>query len=179
MDEFSAVTAAAPLVIDLAERVRDVGGQVVVTAQSYQGLGKDDDERKRLIGAASGGLIVHRCVDPDELLKGAGTIRVAEQSWQLDSAGGSGMGSMRMAHKMAIDPDRVRQAAVGEAWVIADGSYQHMRVLPVGERPRVAEPDRPAEPHRPAERPPQLPEEQGPAPQSDEPFGEGGDPFHA
>ena len=39
VDEFSAVTGAAPLLIDLAERVRDAGGQAVVSVQSWEGLG--------------------------------------------------------------------------------------------------------------------------------------------
>ncbi|MGB3763656.1 MAG: helicase HerA-like domain-containing protein [Ornithinimicrobium sp.] len=140
IDEFSAVPTAAPFVIDLGERIRDVGGQVIVTAQSFQGLGSDDDERKRLVSASAGGLIIHGQQDPDELLKAAGTVRKSEQSWQLDSSGGSGMGSMRMGFRMAIDPDTVRQAGVGEAWVIASGRYVHMQVLPAPTAP-PAKPD--------------------------------------
>jgi hypothetical protein len=131
IDEFSAVPSAAPLVIDLAERVRDVGGQVIVSAQSFEGLGETEDERKRLVGACPGGLILHAQDDPEALLKAAGTVRKAEQSWQLESGGGSGMGSMRMGFRMAIDPDLVRQAGIGEAWIIARGRYVHMQVLPV------------------------------------------------
>jgi hypothetical protein len=130
VDEFSAVTAAAPMVIDLAERVRDVGGQVVVSAQSYEGLGRDDSERRRMLGAlAPGGLIVHRMGDPDEVLRTAGTVRAMEQSWQLEPTGHSGMGTVKMAHKMRVDPDAVRQAKTGEAWVITQGKAAHMTVL--------------------------------------------------
>ena len=131
VDELSAVTAvAAPLAMDLAERVRDVGGQVIVSAQSYEGLGADPDERRRMIGALAGGVIVHHCIDPDELLRAAGTVRATEQSWQLEGAGHSGMGSVRMAHKMRVDPDTVRQAGVGEAWAISNGRSLHMQVIP-------------------------------------------------
>ena len=74
VDEFSAVSAAASVVIDLAERVRDVGGQVVVSAQSYEGLGGDEDERKRMVGALGAGIILHRCPEPDELLRPASAV---------------------------------------------------------------------------------------------------------
>lgn len=139
IDEFSAVTDAAPLVIDLAERVRDVGGQVIVAAQSYEGLGTDDAERRRMIGALGGGMILHRCIDPDELLRAGGTVRKVEQSWQVDDVAHSGLGSMRMAHGMRVDPDAVRQAHVGEAWVISNGRSLHMSVIPPG--PTAVPPD--------------------------------------
>jgi hypothetical protein len=113
----------------LAERVRDVGGQVVVSAQSYEGLGADVDERRRMRGALAGGMILHRCIDPDELVQIAGTVRATEQSWQLDSYGQSGMGSVSVHHKMKVDPDAVRQARTGEAWVVTQGRALHMSVL--------------------------------------------------
>jgi hypothetical protein len=71
---------------------------------------------------------VHRCQDPDELLKQAGTVRVTEQSWQLHETGHSGMGSVKMHHKMRVDPDAVRQASVGEAWLLNSGRALHMSV---------------------------------------------------
>lgn len=151
IDEFSAVTAAAPLVINLAERVRDVGGQVVVVAQGFEGLGTTPDERSRLLRALAGGLILHRCDDPDELLKAAGTVRKAEQSWQLDEVGGSGMGSLRMGFRMRVDADAVRQARVGEAWVISGGRSLHMNVIAGEGGPRAPR-------WRPADRPGARPE---------------------
>lgn len=132
VDEFSAVTAAAPLVISLAERVRDSNAQVIVSVQGYQGLGEDDDQRRRMLEALAGGLIVHRCVAPSELLEVAGTWRQTEQSHQLDESGESGMGSVRMGYRMKVSPDAVRQAAVGEAWVLSNGRYAHMQVIPPG-----------------------------------------------
>ena len=144
IDEFSAVCSTAPLVANLGERIRDVGGQVIVTAQSFQALGDDDDLRRRLVRASTGGLIVHQLQDPEELLMAAGTVRKAEHSWQLDSAGGSGMGSMRMGFSMAINPDEVRRARTGEAWVIANGRHAHMQVLPAPQTPgRAVRPSAP------------------------------------
>jgi hypothetical protein len=139
IDEFSAVTAAAPLVIDLAERVRDVGGQVVVSVQSFEGLGADDAERRRMLGAlVPGGLVVHRLADPDEVVRPAGTVRAVEQSWQLEDRGVAGMGSAKMTHKMRVDPDAVRQAKTGEAWIVTEGRAAHMTVL----RSRISDEDR-------------------------------------
>jgi hypothetical protein len=129
IDEFSAVTAAAPAVINLAERVRDVGGQVIVSAQSYEGLGSDADERRRLLGALSGGVILHQCVDPEEFCKLGGTERKVEQSWQLEDTAHSGLGSMRMGFRMKVPADAVRQARVGEAWAISGGRYLHLHVV--------------------------------------------------
>lgn len=130
VDEFSAVTSAAPMVIDLAERVRDVGGQVVVSAQSYEGLGRDEAERRRMRDAlAPGGLVCHRLADPDEVLKIAGTVRAMDYSWQLEQTGQSGLGTVKMAHHMRVDPDAVRQARTGEAWVITRGRAAHLSIL--------------------------------------------------
>jgi hypothetical protein len=130
VDEFSAVTSAAPMVIDLAERVRDVNGQVVVSAQSYEGLGENPDERGRMLKAlAPGGVIVHRLSDPDEIVKIAGTVRAVEQSWQLDQMGASGLATVKMHHKMRVDPDAVRQARTGEAWVLTQGRAVRMSVI--------------------------------------------------
>jgi hypothetical protein len=130
VDEFSAVTSAAPMVIDLGERVRDVGGQVVVSAQNYKGLGRDEDERLRMRDALSpGGLIVHRLAEPEEAVKVAGTVRAIEQTWQLEPHGQTGLGSAKMAHKYRVDPDDVRQLPTGEAFVISQGKAARMSVL--------------------------------------------------
>jgi hypothetical protein len=59
IDEFSAVTTAAPIAINLSERIRDVGGQLIVSVQSWEGLGVDDGERMRMMTALAGGVLVH------------------------------------------------------------------------------------------------------------------------
>lgn len=140
IDELPAIIELVPFVIDLCERVRDVGGQVVVTAQSPEGLGVDESEQNRLIGAMAGGVILHRCVAPDRLCELAGTVRVPEQSWQLEDTGHSGLGSMRQGFRMKVRPDDVRQSAeVGEAWAISSGQYLHMNVLAVDVAPWLAD----------------------------------------
>jgi hypothetical protein len=82
-DEFSAVNGAVPAAINLAERVRDVGVSMMFAAQSFQGLGGNELEAHRLLAACAGagGIILHRCPDPDRLLSAAGTVRAGEMSW--------------------------------------------------------------------------------------------------
>src|SRR5687767_6984059 len=72
--------------IDAAERLRDVAVQLVVVAQSVEGLG-DKRQADRLLAACTGGVLTHRVADPDELVKLGGTVRYAERSTQLDEPG--------------------------------------------------------------------------------------------
>ena len=129
VDEFSAVTSASSLVTNLAERVRDVGCQIVVSVQSWEGLGANDDERQRLQAALAGGAIIHRTPAPERFLEAAGTVRDVEQSAQVDELGATSMGSVRMGHRMKISPDLVRQADTGEAWLIHQGKFAHFFVI--------------------------------------------------
>jgi hypothetical protein len=130
IDEFSAVKNASSLAAGAAERVRDVGGQLIVTSQSWEGLGENDDERERLVGAMSGGLILHRVINPDRLCMFGGTARRVEKSWQMDGFGQTGMGTSKMAHAFRVLPDDVRKLGVGEAFVIANGRSLRVQVLP-------------------------------------------------
>jgi hypothetical protein len=129
LDEFSALASGVDSAINLAERVRDVGVQVVVAAQSVEGLG-DHRQAPRLLAACAGGVIVHQCPDPERLLALAGQERVLEHNWVLDHYGPRGLAKARMGDRPRIDPEQVRQAQPGEAWVIQAGQSIHLRVLP-------------------------------------------------
>jgi hypothetical protein len=63
LDEFSALTSGVDSAINLAERVRDVGVQVIVAAQSVEGLG-DHRQAPRLLASCAGGIVVQQCPDP-------------------------------------------------------------------------------------------------------------------
>jgi hypothetical protein len=115
--------------INLAERVRDVGVQVVVAAQSVEGLG-DHRQAPRLLASCAGGIIVQQCSDPERLLALAGMVRTLEHNWELDFHGPRGFAKARMGEWPRIDPEQVRQAQPGEAWVIQAGQSIHLRVLP-------------------------------------------------
>jgi hypothetical protein len=128
LDEFSALASGVDSAINLAERVRDVGVQVVVAAQSVEGLG-DHRQAPRLLASCAGGIVVHQCPDPERLLALAGQERVLEHNWELDYYGPRGFAKARMGERPRIDPEAVRQAQPGEAWVIQAGQSLHLRVL--------------------------------------------------
>ena len=129
LDEFSALASGVDSAINLAERVRDVGVQVVVAAQSVEGLG-DHRQAPRLLASCAGGIVVHQCPDPERLLALAGMVRILEHNWELDHYGPRGFAKARMGDRPRIDPEAVRQAQPGEAWVIQAGQSIHLRVLP-------------------------------------------------
>jgi hypothetical protein len=129
LDEFSALASGVDSAINLAERVRDVGVQVVVAAQSVEGLG-DHRQAPRLLASCAGGIVVQQCPDPERLLALAGQVPVLEHNWELDAYGPRGLAKARMGDRPRIDPEQVRQAQPGEAWVIQAGRSIHLRVLP-------------------------------------------------
>ncbi len=129
LDEFSALASGVDAAINLAERVRDVGVQVVVAAQSVEGL-SNQHQAPRLLASCAGGVVVHQCPDPERLLALAGTVRDLEHNWELDRYGPRGVAKARMRDRARVDAELVRAAAPGEAWVIQAGHAVHLRVLP-------------------------------------------------
>jgi hypothetical protein len=126
-DEFSAITGGRETAIQLTERVRDAGCAVYLSAQSADGLG-DERQQARLIGACSGGLLLHAQPDPAGLLAAAGVVKVIEQTWRLDPDGPTGNSSARIGERPRIEAGAVQQAREGEAWLIARGRYEHLMV---------------------------------------------------
>jgi len=140
LDEFSALPSGVDSAINLGERVRDVGVQLIVAAQSVEGLG-NQHQAARLLAACAGGVVVHQCPDPERLLALAGTVRDVEQNWEVDRYGPHGRGKVRMVHRARIDCELVRAAQPGEAWIIQAGHAVHLRVLPPPEvAPEPVEP---------------------------------------
>jgi hypothetical protein len=126
-DEFSAIAGGREAAIQLTERVRDAGCALYLSAQSADGLG-DEAQQRRLVGACSGGLLIHAMPDPHSLLAAAGVIKVVEQTWRLDPAGPTGNSSARIGERPRIEPGAVQQAREGEAWYVARGRYEHLMV---------------------------------------------------
>jgi hypothetical protein len=126
-DEFSAIAGGRETAIQLVERVRDAGCAVYLSAQSADGLG-DERQQARLVGACSGGLLLHAMPNPDGLLAAAGMVKVVEQTWRLDAEGPTGNSSARIGERPKIDPGAVQQGREGEAWYIARGRYEHLMV---------------------------------------------------
>src|SRR5215216_3509467 len=126
-DEFSAIAGGREAAIQLVERVRDAGCALYLSAQSADGLG-DEAQQRRLVGACSGGLLLHAMPDPDTLLRAAGVVKVVEQTWRLDPQGPTGNSSARIGERPRIEPGVVQQAHEGEAWYIARGRFEHLMV---------------------------------------------------
>jgi hypothetical protein len=126
-DEFSAIAGGREAAIQLVERVRDAGCALYLSAQSADGLG-DEAQQRRLVGACSGGLLLHAMPDPDTLLRAAGVVKVVEQTWRLDPSGPTGNSSARIGERSRIEPGAVQQAREGEAWYIARGRFEHLMV---------------------------------------------------
>jgi hypothetical protein len=126
-DEFSAIAGGREAAIQLVERVRDAGCALYLSAQSADGLG-DEAQQRRLVGACSGGLLLHAMPDPDTLLRAAGVVKVVEQTWRLDPQGPTGNSSARISEQPRIEPGAVQQAREGEAWYIARGRFEHLMV---------------------------------------------------
>jgi hypothetical protein len=126
-DEFSAISGGRETAIQLTERVRDAGCAIYLSAQSADGLG-DERQQARLLGACSGGLLLHAMPDPEPLLRAAGVVKVVEQTWRLDPEGPTGNSSARIGERPRIEAGQVQQAREGEAWLIARGRYEHLMV---------------------------------------------------
>jgi hypothetical protein len=126
-DEFSAIAGGREAAIQLVERVRDAGCALYLSAQSADGLG-DEAQQRRLVGACSGGLLLHAMPDPDTLLRAAGVVKVVEQTWRLDPSGPTGNSSARIGERPRIESGAVQQAREGEAWYIARGRFEHLMV---------------------------------------------------
>ena len=127
VDEFSALSMDADAA-NLFERVRSFGASVIVSSQSYAGLGRGAD---RILDAAAG-LISHQSADPERLAARAGTRPSIERTIQVSAEDGpTGMGSLRQQDAFRVHPDKVRQLEVGECFVIAQGRAARVSVTPL------------------------------------------------
>jgi hypothetical protein len=59
----------------------------------------------------------------------AGTVRTAEQAWQLDPWGPAGQARVHMAERPRVDPNQVRQLHPGEAFLIQAGRAVKLSIL--------------------------------------------------
>jgi len=130
-DDYSAVSRRVPL-SNLYERGRSLGLGVMVSAQSWQGLGRDEDERYRIAATADGGLWLMQTPHPEPLVALAGTRRVLESAHKLVGATWGDEGTTRIQHAFTADPGLIRTLAVGQACYIHRGSAVFVQVA----RPR-------------------------------------------
>jgi hypothetical protein len=128
VDEFSAVSRRLP-VWQLYERARSLGLAVQVSAQSWQGLAADDDERYRIAAAADGGVWLLRTPHPEPLAALAGTRKVTQTSRRLLGVlAWSHRGSSRLRDAPVVDPALIRALDVGQAAYIYRGGVTYLQV---------------------------------------------------
>jgi hypothetical protein len=126
-DDYSAVSRRVPL-SNLYERGRSLGLGVMVSAQSWQGLGRDDDERYRIAATADGGLWLLQTPYPEPLVELAGTRPVLESARKLLAAGWGDEGTTRIQRAFTVDPDIIRSLDVGQVCYIRRKSAVYIQL---------------------------------------------------
>jgi hypothetical protein len=144
-DDYSAVSGRVPL-WQLYERGRSLGVGVQVSAQSWDGLGADDSERRRICSTADGGIWLMRTPYPQPVCELAGTRRVIETATKVIGGVWGDEGSSRIQHAWTADPGIARRLAVGQAGYIHAGGCTWVQVV----RPRPSPLPLPAPPPQPA-----------------------------
>jgi hypothetical protein len=155
VDEFSAVSRRLPI-WRLYERARSLGLAVQVTAQSWEGLAADEDERYRIATTADGGIWLLRTPRPEPVAELAGSRRLLDTARSL--AGTSPprwdqAGSSRVRGVPVVDPDLIRQLDVGQAAYLYRGGVTYVQVKRlVAKQAALATVLPPAQPAVPAQR---------------------------
>jgi hypothetical protein len=128
VDEFSAVSRRLP-VWQLYERARSLGLAVQVSAQSWQGLADDEDDRGRIAASADGGIWLLRTPHPDPVVALAGNRKMIDTTRRLMGAPLWGDdGSSRVRQAPVLDPDIVRSLDVGQAAYVYRGGATFVQV---------------------------------------------------
>jgi hypothetical protein len=150
-DDYSAVSRRVPI-SNLYERGRSLGLGVQVSAQSWQGLGADDDERYRIAATADGGIWLLHTPYPEPVIQLAGTRRVLESAHKLIGATWGDEGTTRIQHTWTADPALIRTLDTGQACYIHRGGATYVQIarpkpsplpLPAARAPSVIIPPAP------------------------------------
>lgn len=113
----------------LFEQARSFGAGIVISSQSYAGLGLKE-HAERILGAANT-FIVHRCNDPEEVARRAGRTPTVRSNWGVQMGIATSYGRMQLYDDWKVHPDLVRQQHAGEAFLINGGRAQQVRFAPV------------------------------------------------
>jgi hypothetical protein len=128
VDEFSAVSRRLPI-WQLYERARSLGLAVQVSAQSWQGLADDEDERYRIATTAEGGIWLLRTPHPGPVVELAGTRRVVDTARHLaGDPGWDATGTSRLQRTPVLDADLVRRLDVGQVAYVYRGGVTFVQV---------------------------------------------------
>jgi hypothetical protein len=135
VDEFSAVSRRLPI-WRLYERARSLGLAVQVTAQSWEGLGVNDDERNRVAATAEGGIWLLRTPRPEPATEMAGTRTVTSTTRFLSGRHTwepTGASAARLVP--VVDPGIIRRLDVGQAAYLYRGGVTYLHVKPPAQAP--------------------------------------------
>ncbi|HMQ32046.1 MAG TPA: hypothetical protein PKD53_15060 [Chloroflexaceae bacterium] len=132
IDEYPVIAYSSSGTAALFEMVRFHGASIIVTGQSYAGMGEGFD---RILGAAET-LFLHRCGDPDKLLPRAGQRLAFKRRVGFAERGigrgareyATGDGFLAVDEELKIHPNDVKELPPGECFVIAGGRYQRVLV---------------------------------------------------
>lgn len=128
VDEFSAVSRRLPI-WQLYERARALGLAVQVSAQSWQGLGASEDERRRIAASAEGGIWLLRTAEPEPVAAFAGTRRVVDTTRRLARFPfWAHAGTSRLADRPVVDTALIRTLDVGQAAYIYRAGVTYIQV---------------------------------------------------
>jgi type IV secretion system coupling TraD/TrwB family protein len=128
IDEFNALRMREEASI-LFEQARSFGASLVISSQSYAGLGRREDA-ERILGAANT-YILHRCSDPEEIAKRAGRQPRIRSHWGVELGKATSRARMQVYDDWKVHPDVVRQQGRGEAFLINGGRAQQLRLAQV------------------------------------------------
>ena len=146
VDEFSAVSRRLPI-WQLYERARALGLAVQVSAQSWQGLGASEDERRRIAASAEGGIWLLRTPEPEPIAAFAGARRVVDTTRRLARFPfWAHAGSSRLADRPVVDATLIRALDVGQAAYIYQGGVTYVQVKRLIGAPAAVSPSAADEP---------------------------------
>ncbi len=128
VDEFSAVSRRLPI-WQLYERARSLGLAVQVSAQSWYGLARTEDDRYRLATTAEGGIWLLRTPHPEPVIALAGQRLAVDSTRNLTGRlRWSRTGTSRIDQTPVADPDRIRRLGTGQAAYLYRGGATFIQV---------------------------------------------------
>ncbi|MFC8048069.1 hypothetical protein [Nocardia sp. NPDC057353] len=134
VDEFSAVSDGKTRAVKWVERLRKAGIGTWWIAQSWQGLGHDDDNRAALVAAASGGSLIGRTTSPETIAQIYGTRPKFEFSRKLIAGNKDGdEGNVQSGDQFLLPPNRLRAMQKGDVVMVAGGRARFGRVSPLND----------------------------------------------
>jgi hypothetical protein len=127
VDEFSAIDGGRGHAIHIVERGRSAGVPAILAAQSYAGLG-DEQERDRIVSGTAWRVLFASDM-PDELARLAGTVQTMEAVLQAEDGRWTGRSSVSTRARHRLDPNTVRELQPGQAVIVAGGRAERMQVI--------------------------------------------------